>query len=470
MIRFYVLPFIVLWVFATLIHANPTDISNQGPRTYATMLSLGEVRMGVPYERVTYVDSKNHILGSSPEIAKYLSKFLSNKYKKTIRVSLVPTTPGKLVDLLDQGKADFVLIYPHQYEKQLESGKYLRYSRPHFEESLIVSTAGSAPISSLLDLSGQDICVSRLKDTSALDDANRKLISSGKKPINIYQDKHVLDDEDFLQMLDGKLISHTYVAKWKANLWKPLFTNIQINEATQIPDGSPGDLVVTEENKALAEDIINYAASPDLEEALNVYRKNEFAIRKNALKSPVTPAEWKRFEGMHSYFRMYGSQNRLDPLFLAGLGFQESMLNQNAISPSGAIGVMQLLPSTGESLHVGNIHQLEPNIHAGAKYISSLLYALTIEGDLSDHERSLFAVAAYNAGPNNIRKARELAGKMGFDPNKWFGNVEMATAKLFGSETFLYVRNVYKYYVTYDIRQRNIPITKENFTPEIPSK
>jgi membrane-bound lytic murein transglycosylase MltF len=39
---------------------------------------------------------------------------------------------------------------------------------------------------------------------------------------------------------------------------------------------------------------------------------------------------------------------------------------------------------------------------------------------LTDMERNFFAVAAYNAGPNNIRKARSLASTMGFDPNKWF--------------------------------------------------
>ena len=466
MIRQFTLFSILLWTLLIPSPSNGAEATDGKPRTYEQMLGLGEIRMGVPYERITYVESKHQILGDSPEIVKYLGKFLSNKYKKQIRVSIVPTTPGKLLDSIDEGKADFVLVYPHQYERQLKSREYLRYTRPHFEESLIVSRLGYAPVSNLLDLSGQDVCVSRLKDTAALDDANRQLIKSGKKPINIYQDKHALDDEDFLQMLNGGLIPYTYVAEWKAELWKPLFTNIQLNEGTKSPGGSPGDLVVTVENKKLAEDVLSFIASQDLEDALSIYRKNEFAIRKNALKSPVTPAEWKRFESMYAYFKMYGNQNHLDPLFLAGMGFQESMLNQNAISPTGAIGVMQLLPSTGDSLHVGNIHQLEPNIHAGAKYISSLLYALSIEGDLSDTERSFFAVASYNAGPNNIRKARELATNMGFDPNKWFENVEMTTAKLFGIETFLYVRNVYKYYVTYDLRKRNVSIADEKLVPE----
>ena len=435
-------------------------------RTYPQMLELGEVRMAVPYERSIYVESKKQILGDAPEIAKYLGLYLSKKYQKPIKVTLVPSTPGNLLNAIEEGKADFVLIYSSEYDKQLQAGKYLRYTRPHFEESLIVSKIGASPINSLLDLSGQDVCVSRFKDIKALLDANQTLIKSGKKPINIYQDKHALDDEDFLQMLNAGLISNTFVANWKAQLWKPYFTNLQLNEQTTSPGGSPGDLVVSTGDKNLADDVLSFASSPDIEDALKIYRKNQFNQRKGALKSPVTPEEWGRFESMINFFRQYGHQNQLDPLFLASLGFQESMLNQSAVSPTGAIGVMQLLPSTGDSLGVGNIRLLEPNIHAGAKYMSSLLYALSIEGDLSDAERNFFGVAAYNAGPNNIRKARDLAKTMGFDPNKWFDNVEMATAKLFGIETFLYVRSVYKYYVVYDIRQRNIPIFQENLIPD----
>ena len=435
-------------------------------RTYPQMLELGEVRMAVPYERSIYVESKKQILGDAPELAKYLGLYLSKKYQKPIKVTLVPSTPGNLVNAIEEGKADFVLIYSSEYDKQLQAGKYLRFTRPHFEESLIVSKSGTDPINSLLDLSGQDVCVSRFKDIKALLDANQTLVKSGKKPINIYQDKHALDDEDFLQMLNAGLISNTFVASWKARLWTPYFKNLQLNEQTTSPGGSPGDLVVSAGDKKLADDVLSFASSSDIEDALKIYRKNQFDQRKEALKSPVTPQEWSRFESMLNYFRLYGHQNKLDPLFLASLGFQESMLNQSAVSPTGAIGVMQLLPSTGDSLGVGNIRLLEPNIHAGAKYMSSLLYALSIQGDLSDIERNFFGVAAYNAGPNNIRKARDLAKTMGFDPNKWFDNVEMAAAKLYGIETFSYVRNVYKYYVVYDIRQRNIPITQENLVPD----
>ena len=61
--------------------------------------------------------------------------------------------------------------------------------------------------------------------------------------------------------------------------------------------------------------------------------------------------------------------------------------------------------------------------------------------------RTLFAFAAYNAGPGKIRQLRKKAKARGYDPDRWFNNVEMAAAKEIGRETVHYVRSIYKYYV-----------------------
>jgi membrane-bound lytic murein transglycosylase MltF len=63
--------------------------------------------------------------------------------------------------------------------------------------------------------------------------------------------------------------------------------------------------------------------------------------------------------------------------------------------------------------------------------------------------QNLFSFAAYNAGPAKISRLRKQAGKAGFDPNVWFGNVEILAAKKIGRETVQYVSNIYKYYVAY---------------------
>ena len=52
-------------------------------------------------------------------------------------------------------------------------------------------------------------------------------------------------------------------------------------------------------------------------------------------------------------------------------------------------------------------------------------------------------LASYNVGPNRIRRLRKLSADRGFDPNIWFGNVEVLAAEKIGPETVDYVRNIH---------------------------
>jgi membrane-bound lytic murein transglycosylase MltF len=101
---------------------------------------------------------------------------------------------------------------------------------------------------------------------------------------------------------------------------------------------------------------------------------------------------------------------------LAAQGYQESTLDQRKKSHVGAIGVMQIMPTTGASLKVGDIRIAEPNIHAGAKYMDQLMTQYFKDANFDEQNRTLFAFAAYNAGPGNIAKMRAEARKRGLDP------------------------------------------------------
>ena len=74
--------------------------------------------------------------------------------------------------------------------------------------------------------------------------------------------------------------------------------------------------------------------------------------------------------------------------------------------------------------------------------------------EIAPVDQVLMSFAAYNAGPGNIAKARKRAAKMGFDPNTWFGHVEVAAAKAISREPVIYVRNIYKYYVAFKRLQK----------------
>jgi len=175
--------------------------------------------------------------------------------------------------------------------------------------------------------------------------------------------------------------------------------------------------------------------------------------RIKGLKDPTAATERERFEQMIALFAKYGEQYRFDPLMLAAQGYQESKLNQDARSSVGAIGVMQIMPATGQTLGVGDIHLLEPNIHAGAKFMDQLMTKYFPNARFDEVNRTLFAFASYNAGPAHIAKMREAAKESGLDPDQWFNNVEIVTAQRIGIETPTYVRNIYKYYVAYKLME-----------------
>ncbi len=134
---------------------------------------------------------------------------------------------------------------------------------------------------------------------------------------------------------------------------------------------------------------------------------------------------------------------------MAAQGYQESTLDHSVRSPVGAIGVMQVMPATGKELKVGDISKVEPNIHAGVKYVRFMMDQYFKDEPMDNLNKALMTFAAYNAGPGRVRQLRREAEKRGLDPNVWFGNVERIASERIGRETVTYVSNIYKYYVTY---------------------
>ncbi len=112
-----------------------------------------------------------------------------------------------------------------------------------------------------------------------------------------------------------------------------------------------------------------------------------------------------------------------------------------------------MMPATAKDKNVGipDIHNVEPNVHAGVKYLRFLVNQYFDEPGIDRMNRHLFAFAAYNAGPNRIQRLRQEAASQGLDPNKWFNNVELVVAKEVGRETVQYVSNIFKYYVAYKL-------------------
>jgi membrane-bound lytic murein transglycosylase MltF len=163
------------------------------------------------------------------------------------------------------------------------------------------------------------------------------------------------------------------------------------------------------------------------------------------LKKLTSDDRKKLIAELSGHFRKYGEQFEIDWLLLASLAFKESRFDQNAKGPTGAVGIMQIKPSTARSDIVGinDVSNIDGNVHAAAKYLRYLADTYFPGDDVSKLNRILFALASYNAGPNRIAGLRKKTQ----NPTIWFDNVEDTVSREIGSIPVRYVLNIYEYYI-----------------------
>jgi membrane-bound lytic murein transglycosylase MltF len=178
------------------------------------------------------------------------------------------------------------------------------------------------------------------------------------------------------------------------------------------------------------------------------------------VSNSTSAEEMRKFQANLELFQKYSGEYNFDYLMVAAQGYQESLLDQNKKNPSGAVGIMQVIPKNAAAspINIANVATADGNIHAGVKMLRSIEDTYFNDPKIDPVNKTLFVFASYNAGPNRIVRLRKKASDMGLDPNVWFGNVEMVAAKEIGQETITYVSNIYKYYVAYKlaVQQREL--------------
>ncbi len=258
-----------------------------------------------------------------------------------------------------------------------------------------------------------------------------------------------LEDEDLLEMANAGLIKITITNNYLADFWKQVFTNLAVHDGVAVRTGGNTAVAIRKGSPQLAAGLNAIIDKYGLGTAFGNMMEKRYLQSTKFVKNATSEAERQRFLQMMEIFKKYGDQYDMDYLLMAAQGFQESGLDQGVKSPVGAIGVMQVMPATGQELKVGDIRQMDANIHAGVKYMRFIVDQYYKDEPMSKLDKGLFAFASYNAGPARIRQLRREAEKRGLDPNVWFGNVEQIASERIGRETVTYVSNIYKYYVAY---------------------
>ena len=442
---------------ATNVPSSPRQLSLAAkPWTgdFDAMVQRRMIRVLVPYSRTLFYNDNGRERGITAELVRDFERYVNQKYKtgkRPLTVYLIPTTRDKLLPALVDGLGDIAAGNLTVTQERQKSVDFIVQNDRTVREIAVTGLNGPA-LTSADALSGVTVHVREASSYyESLLALNERLTSTGKPPAILKIVPDALEDEDMMEMADGGLVDVLIVDDWKAKLWASVLPHIRLNDGISLRDTAQIGWGIRKESPELAAAITDFHTSYAAKQGLYAYRLKRASQQIRQIKDPTQTADWKRFQQMLVLFRRYGERYGFDPIMLAAQGYQESQLNQQARSQVGAIGVMQLMPATGAQMKVGDISVTENNIHAGAKYMDSLMSDYFPDARFSEGNRPLFAFASYNAGPGNISRMRKEAAKRGLDPDKWFNNVELVVAEKLGLETTTYVRNIYKYYVTYKL-------------------
>jgi membrane-bound lytic murein transglycosylase MltF len=419
------------------------------------MVARRMVRMGVAANRTFYFVEKGVQRGASYEMGVALEKHLNERRKTTpatkINVVFLPIPRDQMGAALTEGKVDLVVA---QVIVRPELQAIVDFTDPVRENvsEVVVSGPGAPPIATVDDLSGKDVYAR--KDSSAwagLVDLNAKLEAKGLDPVAIREVPGNLEDDDLLEMANAGIIPLLVVHDYLAEFWKKIFTNITVHDGVAVRTGATIAVPIRKNSPQLAAELNGFLAENGLGTAFGNIIAKRYLESTAFAKSATSEAERKKFLELAQFFKKYSDRYQLDYLLMAAQGYQESGLDQSVKSQVGAIGVMQVMPATAKDLAVGDVNEIEANIHAGVKYMRFMIDRYYKDEPMDQLNKGLFTFASYNAGPARVRRLREEAAKRGLDPNVWFGNVEQIASERIGRETVTYVANIYKYYIAYKL-------------------
>lgn len=420
------------------------------------MVKRHTIRVLVVPSRSGFFYDKGQPQGIYFEAFNEFQRFANQKLKTgslKLNIVFIPVRPEQLEKALLDGVADVIgygVIVTSERERTV------LFTSPIYSnvKQVIVTGAKAPPITTLEDLGGKEIYVNPLtvyyENLQRLSESFQK---AGKPPILLKAADSNLTDEDLLEMVNAGLIPATVTINIRAEFWAKVLPHL-----TPHPD-----IVLSEpENLAWA----TRHDSPQLQQLLDDFIKGRaggtafgntlerrYLQNTRWVQDATSTEEMRKFQAYVAYFKKYAGKYDFDYLMLIAQGYQESLLDQSRRNPSGAVGIMQVIPkyAAAPPISVTNVDIAENNIEAGAKMLHNIAETYFNDDKLDPTNKTLMVFASYNAGPSRIARLRKQASSEGLDPNKWFGNVELVAAKDVGQETVQYVSNIYKYYVAYKL-------------------
>jgi membrane-bound lytic murein transglycosylase MltF len=420
------------------------------------MIERRRIRILTVYGKTFYFVDKGTQRGIVHDLGVQLEEELNRKLKtKHLRVSIafIPVSRDELLPALVEGRGDIAAANLTITPERL---KMVDFADPWLRDvdEIVVTGPQSPSIASRDDLAGKEVFVRRSSSYhGSLLKLNATFKQQGKPAVKLVPAPETLEDEDLLEMLNAGLVQAVVVDEHKAVFWKQVFPALTLHPDVVVATGGEIAWAIRKDSPQLKAELNGFVKKHGKGTALGNTLLQRYLKSTRYVKNATADAEMRKFRATIDMFRKYGDKYGIDWMLMAAQGYQESRLDHNAKSAVGAIGVMQVMPATGKELNVGDITQIDPNIHAGVKYVRFMIDQYYKNEPMDDLNKGLFAFASYNAGPGRVAGLRKEAAKRGLDPNVWFNNVERVAAEKIGRETVTYVSNIYKYYVAYTLTQ-----------------
>jgi len=410
------------------------------------------LRALVVYSRTLYFVDRGRQRGATYQMLKaFEDEVNAGAGNKTLRfhVAFVPVARDDLIPALLEGRGDLAAANLFPTPKRAEQ---VDFSVPLIDgiDELVVTGPGGPAISSVDDLAGREVHVRRSSSYwEHLEALNARLTGEGKSPITLVPVAEELEDEDILEFVNAGLLPITVCDVLHARFWRRVYPNLRFDPAVAVSRNDSVTWLMRKESPQLKAVVDGFVRRHRKGTTFGNMLLQQYQQRPGSVLPTTSGSDLRRFDQTVALFRKYGRRYGIDPLLVMAQGFQESRLDQRVRSPVGAIGIMQLMPATAAQMNVGDVHQLDPNIHAGLKYLRHVEDTYFGDPALDSLMKGLFAFASYNAGPTRLQTLRQETRRRGLDSNRWFGNVEYVVAERIGREPVTYVSNIFKYYVAY---------------------
>jgi hypothetical protein len=288
------------------------------------------------------------------------------------------------------------------------SGRVERHSEVPRTRDWHITAADQPLVGQPGDLSGRAVHVRRSSSYyESLQALNARLTAAGRPPVRIVEASEHLEDEDLLEMVNAGLIPATVVDSHVASLWAQVFKDIRVHEGAAVRAGGHIAWALRRGTPQLRQVVDEFVAThPKGSLLFNTLFRRYFKNTK-WVTNAASEAEVRKFRQMVELFKRYGHQYDFPWLLVAAQAYQESQIDQSRRSPVGAVGVMQIKPSTaaGDPINILGVEtSAEKNIQAGIKYLRFIADRYYKNEPMDRLNKGLFSVAILQCGPGEGRR------------------------------------------------------------------